>query len=217
MIYFGDLLNLQHCQSFWSTIVRRFLPSALLHPHTKCIPDKQGRGSQGEGLPAGHVNANPYLSATQVLGSCTHRPKKWDSRKMVAKVIMPQVNTCSSQTLCCDIENNGVEFTGSSYVPSCPSTRLVQSELKFLGYIFSAKGVQVDPAKVSIVKDWPVPDTKHETRKPWSCKLLSQVHGLRKVGWQSFLGTSLYHLLKALSELHGQGFYKDCKIPQASS
>ena len=163
------------------------------------------------------MNANPYLSASQVLGSCTHRPKKWDSRKMVAKVIMPQVNTCSSQTLCSDIEKHVVVFTGFGYVPSCLSARLVQSELKFLGHFISAEGVQVDPAKVSIVKDWPVPDTKHEMQKPWSCKLLSQVHGLRKVGWQSVLGTSLYHVLKASSEHHGQGFTRIAKYPKQAA
>ena len=41
----------------------------------------------------------------------------------------------------------------------------VKSELKFLGHIISAKGIQVDPAKVSIVKDWPVPQSKHDMQK----------------------------------------------------
>ena len=35
--------------------------------------------------------------------------------------------------------------------------KFVQSELKFLGHIISAKAIQADPAKVFIVKDWPVP------------------------------------------------------------
>ena len=39
--------------------------------------------------------------------------------------------------------------------------KFAQSELKFLGHIISAKGIQVDPAKVSIVKDWPVPESMH--------------------------------------------------------
>ena len=43
--------------------------------------------------------------------------------------------------------------------------KFVQSELKFLGHIISAKGIQVDPAKVSIVKDWPVPKSKHDMQK----------------------------------------------------
>ena len=39
----------------------------------------------------------------------------------------------------------------------------VKSELKLLGHIVvSAKGIQVDPAKVSIVEDWPKPENKHE-------------------------------------------------------
>ena len=96
---------------------------------------------------------------------------------MVAKVIMPQVNTCSSQTLCCDIENNGVVFTGFGYVPSCLSARLVQYELKFLGHIISAGGIQVDPAKVSIVKNRPVPEGKHDMQNflglaNYFCKLV---------------------------------------------
>ena len=33
----------------------------------------------------------------------------------------------------------------------------MQSELKFLGHIVGAQGLQVDPKKVAIVQDWPVP------------------------------------------------------------
>ena len=33
----------------------------------------------------------------------------------------------------------------------------MQSELKFLGHIVGAQGLQVDPKKVAIVRDWPVP------------------------------------------------------------
>ena len=40
--------------------------------------------------------------------------------------------------------------------------KFVQSELKFLGHIISAKGIQVDPAKVSVVKDWPVTQSRHD-------------------------------------------------------
>ena len=43
--------------------------------------------------------------------------------------------------------------------------KFVQSELKFLGHIISAKGIQVDPAKVSVVKDWPVPGSRHDMQK----------------------------------------------------
>ena len=43
--------------------------------------------------------------------------------------------------------------------------KFVQSELKFLGHIISAKGIQVDPAKVSVVKDWPVPRSRHDMQK----------------------------------------------------
>ena len=43
--------------------------------------------------------------------------------------------------------------------------KCVKSELKFLGHIISAKGIQVDPAKVAAVKDWPVPQSKHDMQK----------------------------------------------------
>ena len=43
--------------------------------------------------------------------------------------------------------------------------KFVQSELNFLGHISSAKGIQVDPAEVPIVKDWPVPKSKHDMQK----------------------------------------------------
>ena len=40
--------------------------------------------------------------------------------------------------------------------------KFAQSEVKSLGHINSAKGIQVHPAKVSIVKNWPVPESKHD-------------------------------------------------------
>ena len=41
----------------------------------------------------------------------------------------------------------------------------VKSELKFLGHIIRAKGIQVDPANRSKVKDWPVPKGKHDMQQ----------------------------------------------------
>ena len=43
--------------------------------------------------------------------------------------------------------------------------KFVQSELKFLGHIISAEGIQVEPAKVSVVTDWPVPQSRHDMQK----------------------------------------------------
>ena len=43
--------------------------------------------------------------------------------------------------------------------------KFVKSELKFLGHITSAKGIQVDPTKVSVVKDWPVLGSRHDMQK----------------------------------------------------
>ncbi len=38
-----------------------------------------------------------------------------------------------------------------------PKCSFMQSELKFMGHIVGAQGLQVDPKKVAIVQDWPVP------------------------------------------------------------
>jgi Reverse transcriptase (RNA-dependent DNA polymerase)/RNase H-like domain found in reverse transcriptase len=40
-----------------------------------------------------------------------------------------------------------------------------QSEVKFLGHIVGREGLKVDPAKVQIINDWPVPNNLHEVRK----------------------------------------------------
>jgi hypothetical protein len=39
-----------------------------------------------------------------------------------------------------------------------------KAELKFLGHIVSAKGIQRDPAKVAVVLDWPTPKTVYDVR-----------------------------------------------------
>ena len=38
------------------------------------------------------------------------------------------------------------------------------SQLTFLGYVVSAKGIQVDPSKVEAVQSWPVPKSVTEVR-----------------------------------------------------
>ena len=43
--------------------------------------------------------------------------------------------------------------------------KFVQPELQFLGHIIGAKGLQVDPRKIAIVKDWPVPESRNELQK----------------------------------------------------
>lgn len=39
-----------------------------------------------------------------------------------------------------------------------------KQELRFLGHILSAEGIKPDPAKVSVVKDWPTPRSVYEVR-----------------------------------------------------
>lgn len=45
--------------------------------------------------------------------------------------------------------------------------KLVQSELHFLGHIVGAQGLRVDPAKIAVVKDWPVPKDRTSLQKFW--------------------------------------------------
>ena len=45
--------------------------------------------------------------------------------------------------------------------------KFVQRELQFLGHIVGGQGLQVDPKKVSVVKDWPVPNNRTELQKFW--------------------------------------------------
>ena len=45
--------------------------------------------------------------------------------------------------------------------------KFVQPELQFLGHIVGAEGLQVDPKKVSIVKDWPVPTNQKDLQRFW--------------------------------------------------
>ena len=43
--------------------------------------------------------------------------------------------------------------------------KFVQPELHFLGHIVGADGLRVDPNKIAIVKDWPVPQDKTALQK----------------------------------------------------
>ena len=45
--------------------------------------------------------------------------------------------------------------------------KFVQPELQFLGHVVGAQGLRVDPKKVSIVQDWPVPKTRTELQQFW--------------------------------------------------
>ena len=45
--------------------------------------------------------------------------------------------------------------------------KFVQPELHFLGHIVGAQGLRVDPQKVAIVQDWPVPRDKNSLQKFW--------------------------------------------------
>ena len=45
--------------------------------------------------------------------------------------------------------------------------KFVQPELHFLGHVVGAQGLRVDPAKVAVVQDWPVPKDRTELQKFW--------------------------------------------------
>lgn len=45
--------------------------------------------------------------------------------------------------------------------------KCVQPELHFLGHIVGAQGLRVDPQKVAVVQDWPVPKDRTALQKFW--------------------------------------------------
>ena len=70
--------------------------------------------------------------------------------------------------------------------------KFVQPELHFLGHIVGAQGLCVDPQKVAIVQDWPVPKDKNSLQKFWGL-----ANNFRKfiMGW-AVLVSALQALLK---------------------
>ena len=52
-------------------------------------------------------------------------------------------------------------YVSMSYMLTWPNCKCVQPELNFLGHIVGAQGRRVDPQKVAIVQDWPVPKDKN--------------------------------------------------------
>lgn len=46
----------------------------------------------------------------------------------------------------------------------------LQSEVKFLGHQVSSEGVHTDPDKISVVREWPVPNTPKELRSFLGCR-----------------------------------------------
>ena len=68
--------------------------------------------------------------------------------------------------------------------------KFVKPELQFLGHIIGVNGLRVDPKKVAIVKEWPVPQTRLE---------LQQFHGLANYFRKFVLGyTKLVEPLQQL-------------------
>ena len=70
--------------------------------------------------------------------------------------------------------------------------KFVQPELLFLGHIVGAQGLQVDPQKVAIVQDWPVPKDKNSLQKFWG---LANYFRKFIMGW-AVLVSALQALLK---------------------
>ena len=40
-----------------------------------------------------------------------------------------------------------------------------KTELTFLGHVVGAEGIEVDPRKIEVVKDWPTPKDVHNVRQ----------------------------------------------------
>ena len=62
--------------------------------------------------------------------------------------------------------------------------KFVQPELHFLGHIVGADGLRVDPQKVAIVKDWPVPKDRTALQKFWG---LANYFRKFIMGWASLV------------------------------
>ena len=70
--------------------------------------------------------------------------------------------------------------------------KFVQPELHFLGHVVGAQGLRVDPAKIVVVRDWPVPTNRTSLQKFWGL-----ANYLRKfvMGWANLI-SALQTLLK---------------------
>jgi hypothetical protein len=76
-----------------------------------------------------------------------------------------------------------------------------KDELKFLGHIVSAKGIQPDPAKVAVVSDWPTPKTIYDVRS-----FLGLANYFRKFIWgYAAISATLTDLLKGVNKQEKKG------------
>ena len=72
--------------------------------------------------------------------------------------------------------------------------KFVQPELHFLGHIVGADGLRVDPQKVAIVKDWPVPRERTALQKFWG---LANYFRKFIMGWASLVSALQLQLKRA--------------------
>ena len=72
--------------------------------------------------------------------------------------------------------------------------KFVQPELQFLGHIVGAQGLHVNPSKVSIVQDWPIPKTRTELQKLWG---LANYFRRFIMGWAAMLAALQAQLKQA--------------------
>ena len=79
--------------------------------------------------------------------------------------------------------------------------KFVQPELQFLGHIVGAKGLQVDPRKVAVVKDWPIPKNRTELQR-----FLGLANYFRKfvLGWAALVSP-----LQELTKLNREFVWTD--------
>jgi len=64
-----------------------------------------------------------------------------------------------------DLESVFDRFRQANLKLKAAKCKLFQNRCKFVGHIVSANGVEVDPAKVACVKNWPFPKTITELRQ----------------------------------------------------
>ena len=52
----------------------------------------------------------------------------------------------------------------SNFYAKLSKCEFERSELKYFGHIISGDGIKVDPAKVKVIHDWPIPSSQKEVR-----------------------------------------------------
>jgi hypothetical protein len=104
-----------------------------------------------------------------------------------------------------DLQNVLGKLCQYSLKASLPKCQFFQSSVKFLGFVISSKGLQMDKGKLSTILDWPLPSSlKHLRRFLGFCNFYRRFI-------PKFLG-----LARPLTELTKEGQFSEERIQQTS-